>query len=125
MIFLPYPPALNRYYRNFRGITVISAEGKAWKQHAAWQAKASGMKVLEGAVSVSLILHPKTKKDGTASKVRMDLDACCKAALDALNGVAYGDDRQIERLLVELGAPVLDGGLSMEVVPYCRCGESV
>lgn len=115
MIFLPYPPALNRYYRHFRGATVISSEGKAWKKFAALQAQASGMRPIDGAVSVSLILHPKTKKDGTASKVRMDLDACCKAALDALNGIAYGDDRQIERLLVELGAPVLDGGLSVQV----------
>ena len=115
MIFLPYPPALNRYYRHFRGATVISGEGKAWKRFAALQAKASGMRPIDGAVSVILILHPKTKKDGTASKVRMDLDGCIKAALDALNGIAYIDDRFIERILVELGNPVDGGGLSVEV----------
>lgn len=115
MIFLPYPPALNRYYRNFRGITVISKKGKDWKKYAALQAKASGMRIIEGAVSVHLVLHPKTKKNGEASKIRMDLDACAKATLDALNGVAYRDDKQIERLLVELGPPVLDGGLSVSV----------
>lgn len=120
MIFLPYPPALNRYYRNFRGVMVISKEGKAWKQFAAMQARAAGMRPIDGAVSVSVILHPKTKKNGEASKVRMDLDGCLKAALDALNGVGYQDDKQIERLLVELGAPVLDGGLSVQVVQLER-----
>jgi Holliday junction resolvase RusA-like endonuclease len=36
----------------------------------------------------------------TASRRRSDLDNIAKAILDALNGVAFGDDSQVDRLVV-------------------------
>ena len=36
-----------------------------------------------------------------------------KAALDALNGVAYGDDRQIVETTTRLGDPMPDGALTI------------
>lgn len=112
---LPYPVALNRAYRNFRGRMVMSAEGRAWKQHAAWAAKAAGWKVIAGPVWVTLTLHPKLTKTGRASETRMDLDAIFKLALDSFNGVAYLDDKQVRRIVAEIGYPVKDGGLSVSV----------
>ena len=115
MIILPYPVPLNRAYRNFQGTVLLSAEGRAWKKYAAWQAMASGMKPLDGAVWVNLTLHPRTTESGKASKRRVDLDSIFKLCLDALNGVAYHDDKQVERLIAEIGHPVKDGGLTVMV----------
>jgi crossover junction endodeoxyribonuclease RusA len=115
MMCLPYPVPLNRAYRNFRGIVVLSKEGKDWKRYAALQAQASGMRPITGAVAVSVILHPKTKKDGAASKVRCDLDGIFKLLFDALNGVAWIDDKQVEKLSAEVGCQVEGGGLSVVI----------
>ena len=116
VIMLPYPIALNRVYRNFNGRMVMSDDARAWKQNAAWQAKASRIKIIEhGAVSVKLTLHPKLTKGGAASKIRVDLDSIFKLAVDSLNGIAYADDKQVERLHAEIGIPVLDGGLTVEI----------
>jgi crossover junction endodeoxyribonuclease RusA len=66
-------------------------------------------------VSVEFKLHPKTTKTGEASKTRMDLDNVIKVLLDALNGVAYMDDKQVVRLVGEVSYPVPGGGLSVRV----------
>lgn len=115
MIRLPYPVALNRAYRNFRGRMVMSAEGRAWKTNAAWAAKAAKWKPIVGPVRVHLVLHPKLTKGGEASKTRMDLDGIFKLALDALNGIAYHDDKQIIHIIAEVGYPADGGGLSVSV----------
>ena len=115
ILHLPYPIPLNRVYRNFHGIMVMSPEAKKWKKYAGLQAMAAGIRKLPGAVSVTITLHPKSKKDGTASKIRVDIDSCAKLLLDSLNGLAYSDDKQVERLLVVLGDPCTDGGLTVEL----------
>lgn len=112
---LPYPVSCNRYWRNFRGRQVVSAEARAYKSAAI--AAAAGIQPLRGAVSVSMTLHPKRpKKTRPGAAVRcMDIDNALKVALDALNGVAYADDSQIARLLICRGAPIDGGGLAVEV----------
>lgn len=96
-------------------MTVLSAEGKAFKIEAAWRCKAAGMKVLSGDVSLTLFLHPRQNKDGTASKTRIDLDGGLKGICDALNGVGYRDDKQIVEIHAHIGEPVLGGGVSVQV----------
>ena len=93
----------------------MSAEARAWKESAAWQAHFHFSVVLDGPVWVNLVLHPKITKTGTASKTRIDLDSIFKLTLDALNGIAYHDDKQIERLIAEIGPPGEGGGLSVMV----------
>jgi len=115
MILLPYPPSVNRVWRNCRGRMVMSAEGAAYKLESAWRCRSAGMKLLSGPVEVHMVLHPKKTKGGAASKTRIDLDNMSKVVLDAMNGVAYADDKQIERIISELGEPVQNGGVSVSV----------
>lgn len=109
------PPSNNRYYRHFRGVTVLSKEGAAFKSAAAWVCKAAGMRPLDGDVELHAVLHPRATKAGAASKVRVDLDAILKAVCDSLNGIGYGDDKQITRIVAEIGTPISGGGVSVMV----------
>lgn len=82
------------------------AIAEAWK-------KTNGLIPFEGAVVVRIVLgmaiprsaSQKKKKDMLARKIRPttkpDADNCAKLILDALNGLAYGDDNQIVSLSVK------------------------
>ena len=70
---------------------------------------------LAGPIRVCATLHPKRTKKGEASKTRLDLDNCVKVLLDALQGIAYDNDRQVEDLRIRLGGPVEGGGISVVV----------
>ena len=87
-LVLPEPPSINRYWRNFRGRMVISADGRAYKLRV-W-AENRGQKALEGPLSVSIRWY-RGRRSG-------DLDNRAKVTLDALLGVAYLDDKQIVEL---------------------------
>lgn len=116
MILLPYPPSVNRYWRNFRGRMVVSAEGRAYKQHAALACLAAGLKPLAGGVELHAVLHPKLTKKMEASLVLIDLDNMLKVCCDSLNGIGYADDSQIRRIVAEVGEPVDGGGMSVNIV---------
>ena len=73
------------------------------------------MTPLEGPVSVHIALCPELTKKGTASKTRLDLDNCLKVALDALQSVAFSNDKQVVRLLAELGPAQVGRALMVEV----------
>lgn len=115
MILLPYPPGTNRLWRNARGRMIPSSEALAWKREAAWRAQAAGVRPITGPVAVELVLHPRLTAKGRASRTRLDLDAPIKPLLDALNGVAYADDKQVTHIHAALGEPIPDGGLSFTI----------
>jgi len=115
LLELAYPPSTNRYWRNMRGRMVKSKEAQIYTNGVKLAAQVSKAKLLAGPVSVSIWLHPKTKKDGTASETRLDLDNCLKVVIDALNGVAYTDDKQIVKIVAQLGEAFPGGGLTVEV----------
>jgi crossover junction endodeoxyribonuclease RusA len=46
---------------------------------------------------------------------RIDIDNAQKVALDALQGIAYENDRQITSLWIKLGQPIKDGGLHVTI----------
>lgn len=121
-MLLPYPISTNRYWRNFRGMMVRSAEATAYKEVVEEIARKSKQEMFNGPVCVEMTLHPPAPKDWEkrqkkdiqwALKVRrMDLDNAQKVAIDALQGIAYENDRQITSLSIELGQPFYpDGGL--------------
>lgn len=94
---LPYPPTLNTYWRNVRGKTLISRDGRAYRRTVCDLALFHGVTLHEGRLDVAVVVHPPDKR-------RRDLDNLTKALLDALEHAgAYQDDSQIDRLLIERG----------------------
>lgn len=116
-IELPYPPSANRYWRIFRNRAVLSAEATSYKRVAKGNAISSGVKApsSDDLLSVVVVLHPKQKKDGTASKTVIDLDNCLKVALDSLQGTVYENDRQIVEIHAAYGEPKDGGGLTVSI----------
>jgi crossover junction endodeoxyribonuclease RusA len=121
-LMLPYPISANVYWRTTvvrgRVMTYVSPAAKLYKSDAGWLAKSLGVKVLEGDVSVSYVLYPKLTAADVASKVRVDLDNALKVLGDALNGVAWIDDKQIVDLHARIGAPVKDGAIAVTISQY-------
>lgn len=115
--YLPYPISTNRYWRNYRGRTVRSKEANDYKLMVLAD---SGLKSAKDSltlkpVSVTVMLQPKLTAKGVASKTVMDLDNCLKIALDALQGIAYANDKQIRMISAQYGVPREDGGLIVQV----------
>lgn len=104
-IVLPYPPSSNRYWKVWRGRAVVSAEAKQYKQGVRLRALTEGhRKPLEGPVVLSLVVY-RPRRAG-------DLSNRIKVLEDALNGIAWIDDKQI----VELHARREDDAANPRVV---------
>lgn len=88
-ITLGYPPSANKYWRNWKNRTLLSAEGRAYK--AATALKAKKLEPLKGPVCVQLAIY-RPRKAG-------DLDNRIKPVLDALNGYAFEDDDQVTQII--------------------------
>lgn len=114
-VALPYPPSVNRMWRNFRGRTVLSGDGKAYKAEVQRLALAKGAELITGSLRLRVKLLPKTKKDGSASAIVMDLSNCLKVAEDALQGVCYENDRQVESIRLDYGDAAEGGGLIVRI----------
>lgn len=93
IIKLPWPPSVNVMWRAVNGRNILSAEGRAYRELAAWQIKATGAaQPMTGRLDVRMRLHPPDNR-------RRDIDNVCKALLDAMQtGGVYQDDSQIDRL---------------------------
>ena len=112
---LPYPISSNRYWRYSGSSTYVSSEAKDYKRAVVLIAKYAGLEPLFGVVAVNITFHPKTTKAGATSKQRLDLDNVIKVTLDALQGVAYHNDSQVNYLTAEVGTAIDGGGLSVQV----------
>lgn len=112
---LPYPPSTNRMWRSWRGRVVLSTHGRAYKQEVARIAKEHGVDELKGDLRLRVYLLPKRNKDGTASKTVMDLSNCLKVVEDALQGVCYGNDKQVKSIRLDYGHAVCGGGLMIKI----------
>lgn len=116
VLSLPYPISNNRYWRTFRNRQIVSKEAVAYKARVAAIAAENGIKQTAKMVSLTVQLIPKANKDGSASKVCLDLDNCLKVCLDALQGVAYENDNQVEEIHAKrLKTPIAGGGLVVKV----------
>lgn len=115
-VTLPYPPSANRYVRHTVKGSYRTSEANAYRRQAQLMAMAAGMRQRHfGPVEIRATLHPKLTKKGVASEVRIDLDNCLKVALDALQGIAFENDKQVTRIVLEVGEPLDIGGLTVEV----------
>lgn len=124
-MMLPYPISVNRYWRTFRGRTMRSAEAVEYKEQVQEIALAAGVELRRGCVRVDMRLHPALPKDWQTRQKkdpmwlltvrRIDLDNAMKVAIDALQGIAFENDRQITSLSIGLGHAIMDGGLSVQI----------
>ena len=106
------PPSVNSYWRSaFRGgriIHYVSKEGKAFKETLAFYARVNKFKLLKGDVVLRYKLF--CKKQG-----RKDLDNTLKAVQDALEGIAYENDKQIKKIEAEKISNAGWDGIEIEV----------
>ena len=119
---LPYPVSANRYWRSFvprggnRAITVVSDEAKAYREECAWRAMAAGLRPLKGRVLLELWLYPSRPQDWQKRARKdpdtwddtvqcIDLGNAEKVLSDALNGVAWEDDKQHRKIIKERMPP--------------------
>ena len=114
---LGYPVSVNRYYRNFRGMTVKSAAAREYQSEIRAIAYRAGIcEPLSGPIHVEMTYHPKRPKKWIvgAPTRSQDISNIVKVAEDALNGIAWHDDKQITFLAIRKGIPVPDGALIVQ-----------
>lgn len=90
-LVLPMAPSANRYWRNYRGVTVVSEEARAYKKAVAALARMQHAQPLTGNIEIRVDVY-RGRKSG-------DLDNRLKVTLDSLRGIAYGDDSQITEIV--------------------------
>ncbi len=101
-LVLPFPPALNRYYRNVNGRTLVSRDGRAYRNTVAETLLVThfgrGRSMPEGArIKAEITAHVPDRR-------RRDLDGLLKAVLDALTHAGiYEDDSLIDDLRIVRG----------------------
>jgi len=94
-------------YRGRKAYVYTPQETKDYESIVSFVASAVCRKPMEGDVEAILTLYfnPNAKgitKSGRRQKMTIpDVDNCAKAVLDGLNKVAFKDDRQVAKLIVE------------------------
>lgn len=93
-LILPFPPSVNHYWRRVGAKTLISRQGRLYRDHCT--ELLAGMESFGDArLEVEIMVHPPDRR-------RRDLDNLTKASLDALvHGGLIDDDSQIDRLVLE------------------------
>ena len=100
---LPFPPSVNHYYRRVGPRTLISREGRRFRERVCAVLARLGIGGLEGPLHLEIEVYPPDQQ-------RRDIDNVQKALLDALqHGGLYADDSQIKKLNIEMRGPVRGG----------------
>jgi len=107
---LPYPPSINHYWRRVGPRTLISRQGRKFRQDVEVAVRRTGglrgRLPLLGQLAVEVLLHPPDRR-------RRDLDNTLKATLDAMQHAGvYQDDSQIADLAIRRCEPC-DGGCAI------------
>jgi crossover junction endodeoxyribonuclease RusA len=94
-LVLPYPPSVNHYWRHFRGRTLISRLGRAYRQQVQTQCQGKGgQPPRDGRLAVAMDAFPPDRR-------RRDLDNIQKASLDSMQHAGiYEDDSHYAELRI-------------------------
>ncbi|MGE4157634.1 MAG: RusA family crossover junction endodeoxyribonuclease [Planctomycetota bacterium] len=112
---LPWPPSVNHYYRRVGPRTLISREGRRFRERVCAILAAAGVRPMAGRLHVEIEVYPPDRR-------RRDIDNVQKALLDALeHGGAYRDDSQIVRLEVEKREVEPGGKTVVRIEEMKRC----
>jgi len=122
-LVLGYPISANRYWASYvpkgksRAITYVTDEAKAYRRDCQVRAMLAGIrKPLMGRIELHLDLYPRRPKDWAKRAAKdpdywdddvlcIDLGNCEKITSDALNGIAWTDDKNIRRMVKNRHAP--------------------
>jgi crossover junction endodeoxyribonuclease RusA len=106
-------------------ITYVTNEAETYKRECGWLARRAGVTTLTGRVSLTIDLYPNRPQDW-AKRARKDPDTwadsvqcidlgnCEKVLSDALNGIAWNDDKQLHDIRLRRMEPD-DKGARVEV----------
>lgn len=137
---LQYPISANRYWRAVklgkgeaaRVAMVPTKEAKAYKDDVAWRAQIARIAPITGRVDLTLRLFPARPQDWAKRAAKnpdswdddvrsLDLGNCEKVISDALNGIAWIDDKQHHRITLERMEPDEKGArVEVTIKPYVR-----
>ena len=102
-IELPFPPSVNHYYRRVGPRTILSREGRAYREKVAGIAAGLALRPVEGPLEAEVLVFPPDRR-------RRDLDNLQKAIFDSLQHAGvYQDDSQIATIHIER-CEVVPGG---------------
>ncbi len=100
---LPFPPSVNHYYRRVGPRTLISREGRRFRERVCAQLARFGATGLRGPLHLEIEVYPPDRQ-------RRDIDNLQKSLLDALqHGGLYADDSQVKKLDIEMRGCVRGG----------------
>ena len=106
---LPYPPSVNHYWRRVGARTLISRQGRAFRESVCSLLALRRLHPLDGWLKVHLQIFPPDRR-------RRDVDNIQKPVLDALQHAGvYHDDFQIVSLITDRMQPVQDGRLEVSI----------
>lgn len=111
-LILPIPPSANQYWRIGIGQVYVRKEAIAYRDLVGWLGKKDGVELRQGDVKVSVIVRRKHN--------RGDIDNYLKVLFDALQGVAYVNDKQIKKLEVEIIEGAEEGEVLVRVADLLR-----
>jgi crossover junction endodeoxyribonuclease RusA len=118
VVTLPYPPSANQYWRLFKGRIVVTRETKAYRAavRLAWLGLKPRVFALSGPVCLIVDLY-RPRRAG-------DLSNRIKVLEDALQGLAYLDDKQVTYLRATRYEGTPPGKAVVTIEAYAEADES-
>lgn len=106
----PYPPSVNAYWLQSGKRRYISKRGVEFKK-AVLDICTDLPGFGDQPIEISIVLFPRDKR-------LLDIDNCCKAILDSMNGIMYDDDQQVWKLTVQRGEKIKGGGCQVTISKF-------
>ena len=120
-ITLPYPPSVNRYLKRFsNGHVTLSQAARDFKTEVGWTCLAAGINPILAECKVTIHLYRPSR--------RGDIDNPVKCLLDALQGHAYTNDRDITEIHIYRHDDKSNPRVEIEIEradPYAREGRNL